>query len=79
MTPAFTADDIWIRLGDDFPVTKGMAARLIAASRRGLIENTGETRFSTRGGAHCHNQRLTLWRSLTGGQTPMALELRTRR
>lgn len=79
MTPAFTADDVWIRLGDDFPVTKGMAARLTAAVRRGLIENTGETRFSNRGGAHCHNQRLTLWRSLTGGQTPMAIELRTRR
>lgn len=63
MLPTFTADDVWGRLGSDFPVTKGMAARLTAASRRGLIENTGETRFSSRGGAHCHNQRLTLWRS----------------
>lgn len=63
MMPVFTADDVWIRLGADFPVTKGMAARLTAAAKRGLIENTGETRFSKRGGAHCHNQRLTLWRS----------------
>lgn len=73
MLPAFTADDIWTRLGDDFPVTKGMAARLTAAAKRGVIQNTGDTRFSTRGGAHCHNQRLSVWRSLIGGPSLMLL------
>lgn len=73
MHQAFTADDIWLRLGSDFPVNKGMAARLNSAARRGLIENTGTTSFSRRGGAHCHNQRLTVWRSRIGGQNPMTL------
>ena len=71
MHQAFTADQIWLRLGDDFPVNKGMAARLNAAARRGLIENTGTTSVSKRGGAHCHNQRLTVWRSRIGGLTTM--------
>ena len=71
MKPQFTADDIWLRLGPDFPVNKGMAARLNVAVRRGLIENTGTTSFSKRGGTHCHNQRLTVWRSRTGGLTTM--------
>lgn len=59
----FTSDDVWIQLGPEFPVTKGMAGRLNAARGKGLIENTGQTTFSTRGGEHCHNQRLTVWRS----------------
>jgi hypothetical protein len=62
--PAFTADDVWKRLGLDFPVTKGMAARLIAAANRGMIRNTGTTTFSTKGGAHDHRQRLVIWESL---------------
>ena len=60
----FTSDDVWIQLGPEFPVTKGMAGRLNGARARGLISNTGETSFSTRGGEHCHNQRLTVWESL---------------
>jgi hypothetical protein len=60
----FTADDVWRRLPSDFPVTKGMAARLNSAARRGLIENTGTTTIATRGGKHDHGQRLTVWRSL---------------
>ena len=62
--PTFTADDVWRRLPSDFPVTKGMAARLIAATRKGICENTGQTTTSNRGGSHDHGQRLTVWRSL---------------
>lgn len=60
-SPTFTADDVWRRLGPDFPVTKGMAARLTAASNRGIIINTGLTAFASRGGDHDHRQRLTVW------------------
>lgn len=59
----FTSDDVWIHLGPDFPVTKGIAGRLNGARARGLIANTGRTAISTRGGEHCHNQRLTVWES----------------
>jgi hypothetical protein len=61
--PEFTADDVWNRLPAGFPVTKGLAARLNVASRRGLIEATDRTRKSSRGGAHDHGQRLTIWRT----------------
>jgi hypothetical protein len=62
--PEFTADDVWRRLPAEFPVTKGLAARLSAASRAGVIEATDRVRKSARGGAHDHGQRLTIWRSL---------------
>jgi hypothetical protein len=62
--PTFTADDVWRRLPDGFPVTKGLAARLNVAARAGLIVATDRTRKSSRGGAHDHGQRLTIWRSL---------------
>jgi hypothetical protein len=62
--PEFTSDDIWRRLPKEFPVTKGLAARLNAASRAGIIEATDRVRKSARGGAHDHGQRLTVWRSL---------------
>lgn len=62
--PEFTADDIWARLPQGFPVTKGLASRLNHAANRGLIMATDRTRKSTRGGDHCHGQRLTVWRSL---------------
>lgn len=62
--PTFTADDVWRRLPADFPVTKGMAARLNQAARKGIIENTGQTTIARRGGDHDHGQRLTVWRSL---------------
>jgi hypothetical protein len=57
----FTADDVWQHLGDQFPVTKGLAGRLNAASRRGIIRNTGEMAYAQRGGAHDHAQRLSVW------------------
>jgi hypothetical protein len=57
----FTSDDIWKHLGDQFPVTKGIAGRLNAAARRGIIRNTGELAYAQRGGAHDHAQRLTVW------------------
>jgi hypothetical protein len=58
----FTADDVWRNLPAGFPVTKGMAARLMAAARRGKIFSTGYYAKSNRGGAHDHGQRLTVWR-----------------
>jgi hypothetical protein len=57
----FTSDDIWKHLGDQFPVTKGIAGRLNAAARRGHIRNTGELAYAQRGGAHDHAQRLSVW------------------
>lgn len=63
-TPEFTADDIWKRLPDDFPVTKGLAARLNKAANAGMIRATDRTRKSTRTGEHGHGQRLTVWESL---------------
>ena len=62
----FTADDVWAQLGPDFPVTKGLAGRLNAAVRRGLIRNTGEVAHAKRGGAHDHAQRLTVWAFIGG-------------
>jgi len=62
--PEFTADDIWTRLPADFPVTKGLASQLSKFAREGRIEATDRTRKSTRGGDHCHGQRLTIWRTL---------------
>jgi hypothetical protein len=57
----FTADDVWKHLGDQFPVTKGLAGRLNAAARKGIIRNTGEMAYAQRGGAHDHAQRLSVW------------------
>ena len=74
-----TADDVWTQLGEHFPVTKGMAARLIVAARNGIIENTGMTTTSRRGGRHDHAQRLTMWRSLIEGRDPMTLDQKGRR
>jgi hypothetical protein len=70
--PTFTADDIWARLPKDFPVTKGLAGRLKAASTRGICHATDQTRKSTRGGEHDHGQRLVVWRStpVIGGMSP---------
>lgn len=62
--PEFTADDIWTRLPQGFPVTKGLAARLNKAANAGLILATDRTRKSTRTDSHGHGQRLTVWRSL---------------
>lgn len=58
----FTADDVWRQLPTGFPVTKGMASRLMSAARRGRITQTGEYAKSSRGGAHDHGQRLTVWK-----------------
>lgn len=58
----FTADDVWRQLPPGFPVTKGMASRLMVAARRGRIVQTGEYAKSSRGGAHDHGQRLTVWK-----------------
>ena len=75
-----TADDVWAELPATFPVGKGLAARLLAASRAGVIENTGTTTTARRGGAHDHAQRLTIWRSLIEGRNPaMTLDRGARR
>lgn len=59
----FTSDEVWTELGAGFPVTKGLASRLIAAKNRGVIASTGEVRTASRGGDHDHGQRLSIWRS----------------
>lgn len=60
----FTSDEIWEHLAGAVPVTKGLTARLMMAKRRGLLDSTGKTGISERGGHHDHGQRLTLWYSL---------------
>lgn len=60
----FTSDAVWDHLGARVPVTKGLTSRLTVARRRGLIESTGKTEISDRGGHHDHGQRLTIWYSL---------------
>lgn len=62
----FTADDVWSYLGTDFKVTKGLAGRLNAAVRRGIILNTGNVAHAKRGGEHDHAQRLTVWIAANG-------------
>lgn len=64
MLPEFTADEIWHRLPADFPVTKGLASRLNLFANQGKIKASDRTQRSTRGGTHCHGQRLTIWISL---------------
>ena len=65
--PEFTADHIWLELGEGFPTSKGMAARLTAAANRKIIEQTGALGHSTRPGNH--NQRLSIWRSTLKGSS----------
>lgn len=60
-----TTADVWQELGPDFPVTKGMAGRMLAAKGAGLIENTGRTIIAPRDATGPnHGQRLTVWRAL---------------
>lgn len=74
----FTTDEVWAHLGAAFPVSKGMAARLNSAVRRGLIHSTGETRTSRRTGDHDHGQRLTVWvRSERRAEPPTVSPLRS--
>jgi hypothetical protein len=58
----FTSDDVWRRI-PEVRITKGIGARLMAASRAGLIVSTGTTTIARRGGEHDHAQRLGVWRS----------------
>lgn len=62
----FTTAHVWAELGPGFPVTKGIAGRMLAAKGAGLIENTGRTTILD--AAHIdgpnHGQRLTVWRAL---------------
>lgn len=60
----FTTDDVWLELGPDFPVGKGITGRLNAASNAGRIVSTGATVISVRKGAHGKSQRLTVWATL---------------
>ena len=60
----FTTDQVWAELDGSVPVTKGMTAMLMLASRRGILDSTGKTTISERGGNHDHGQRLTIWYSL---------------
>lgn len=60
----FTSDAIWEELAGKVPVTKALTSRLMRAARRRIIDNTGKTEISNRGGHHDHGQRLTVWYSL---------------
>lgn len=64
-TPAdLTTADVWAELGAGFPVTKGIAGRMIAARSAGLIENTGRTTYPPKDAPGPNNgQRLTVWRA----------------
>lgn len=59
-----TTADVWHQLGEDFPVTKGIAGRMLAAKGAGLIVNTGRTVIAPRDATGPnHGQRLTVWRA----------------
>lgn len=60
----FTSDAIWNELAGRVPVTKGLTALLMLASKRNILGSTGKTEISRRGGEHDHGQRLTVWYSL---------------
>lgn len=60
----FTSDAIWEELAGRVPVTKGLTALLMLARRRGVIESTGKTEITARGGHHDHGQQLRVWYSL---------------
>lgn len=61
----FTTADVWAELGDGFPVTKGIAGRMLAAKATGLIANTGRTVIAPKDATGPnHGQRLTVWRAL---------------
>lgn len=64
----FTTDAIWKQLDGNVPVTKGMTAMLQNAVRKGILDSTGKTEISNRGGEHDHGQRLTVWYSLIHGK-----------
>lgn len=61
----FTTADVWVHLGPGFPVTKGIASKMTAAARDGIIANTGRHAFNDDPDrTHAHGQRLALWRPL---------------
>lgn len=61
----FTTADVWAELGPGFPVTKGIAGRMLAAKNAGLIANTGRTVIAPADATGPnHGQRLTVWRAL---------------
>ena len=57
----FSADDVWLVLGPEFRVTKGMGIRLQLARRAGIIRQSGDEIRSKRPGEHGHAQRLDVW------------------
>jgi hypothetical protein len=61
----FTTDDIWRRLGPDFPVTMGIAAVLRRAVTDGHIRKTSRTEMSHRDDRADHDlgRHLRVWES----------------
>lgn len=60
-----TTADVWAELPAGFPVTKGIAGRMLAAKGAGVIANTGETTYPPKDAPGPNNgQRLTVWRAL---------------
>jgi hypothetical protein len=62
--PRWTVDDVWQQLPADFPVNKGIGARLNKAARAGMIRATDRTQISKRTNEHGHGQRLTVWETI---------------
>lgn len=61
----FTTAAVWAELGDGFPVTKGIAGRMLAARSAGLIRSTGRTTTPPKDAPGPNNgQRLTVWEVL---------------
>lgn len=60
----FTTDAVWEELGDEFPVTKGIASIMNAIKRENIITATNTTEISRRKNAHGHAQRLVVWQSV---------------
>ena len=60
----WTVDQVWEQLPDDFPVNKGIGARLNKATRAGMIRPTDRTQISKRTTEHGHGQRLTVWETI---------------
>lgn len=60
----FTTADVWAELGPDFPITKGIASKMTAAARAGIIRNTGRVTFNDHPRhSHAHGQRLAVWQA----------------
>jgi hypothetical protein len=61
----FTSDDVWHALGDEVPMTMGLAALLRRAQKNGHIRPTSEHAYSQRADRkdHDYGRHLRVWES----------------